>query len=333
MSCPLIPFLVSHKTHYFQHKFRSGRLRLPSKQCVRNAELYVHSLSHLSHAEHLLSAPADASSIAVSFSAFTPSVTSADPTNSRQNCQAVVSVAVPAGQQFTIDKVEYVGLYLLFGVTSMAEISQAGFVQLQQNVSVSHSTSYYCTSIVPHFTHKQLIESVIKSKLSCPKTLPPRPNRGLWVCFPSLIRQLVTVLLTLKLAVRETDFTNSFTQATPIWSACGADSVININIAVLLDNTVSSAAGFAAVDSAKVLHPYSLEVLCLHLSVLRLDLSCPGAAESGHYDAKFAMIYICLFSFEFNPGDAKGYFYERASKVKNLEWRLSCIFSATFLLT
>jgi len=139
---------------------------------------------------------ANASSIAVSFSSFTPSVTSANPTYSRQNCQAVVSVAVPAAQQFTVDEIEY-----------------AGFVELQNNVSVSHSTSYYFQAQLPENTASDSQQGPV---------------------------------------VHETDFTNSFAGTTPIWSDCGVDSVINIDISVALDYTITGAEGFAAVDSAKI---------------------------------------------------------------------------------
>jgi hypothetical protein len=49
---------------------------------------------------------ADDSSVLAIFSAFTPSTDG----TFRQNCQATITVSVPAGQQFSLDKLPSVGI-------------------------------------------------------------------------------------------------------------------------------------------------------------------------------------------------------------------------------
>ncbi|KAJ8085897.1 hypothetical protein PM082_004716 [Marasmius tenuissimus] len=65
----------------------------------------------------------DKSTVSATFSQFIPSVSTQ---SFRKNCQASISVDVPAGKKFAVDKVGY-----------------SGFVQLDPKVAVVHGTTVY----------------------------------------------------------------------------------------------------------------------------------------------------------------------------------------------
>ncbi|ESK94236.1 secreted protein [Moniliophthora roreri MCA 2997] len=93
------------------------------------------------------------------------------------------------------------------------KVTYDGFVQLTPKVSVIHESTYYFQGQINQKTASDTVQG--------PKT-------------------------------SSVDLSNTFSGQTPIWSQCGATSVIvNIDISVWLKDMSNYADGFASVDSAK----------------------------------------------------------------------------------
>ncbi|KAH8834532.1 hypothetical protein DL96DRAFT_1580869 [Flagelloscypha sp. PMI_526] len=100
----------------------------------------------------------DASTIQVAFNDFTPTVSTSD---FRKTCQATLTVAVPAGKQFTVRGAAY-----------------DGYVQIASGTTVSHGSLYYFQGSVDQKTSVSTISGPVATNANLTNTF--NTDSGIW---------------------------------------------------------------------------------------------------------------------------------------------------------